>query len=309
MANPVGNSEGHYSDNHGTLTVTQYLKDPTLIGDAVRTLTPDLFITEQIFGGRVGAPGGAVKYLQNADKYVLEAADIEDNSADFAIDEGSRFHQVYQEEPSEQIAKTKKYGIEGWITFEDETRNNLPVMQRLIQRMTNTMAKYFDKNTLNKIATDGSIRSLNRTASWYTRTTDTILDDVMNATDMVEDEAAAGGVYNAKVLIMSKRTYGMIRRNTALQDLYGERPDNPVFTGTVQNLAGYNILTSRWMRDDQIFVTEPGALGTIADEVPLFTKPIERDEGRERIFVRVKRTSVAVITDPGALVRITNVNA
>lgn len=308
MANPVAGSEGHFSGNHGTLTVEQYLKDPTLISDAILSLTPDLFITESLFGGTVGAPGGAVKFRANADKYVLEAADINDNTADFAIDEGSRFHQVYQEEPDEQVVKTRKYGIEGWITYEEESRNDLPALQRLTTRMTNTMAKYFDKAALNRLATAGNIRSLNRTASFYTRTTTTIIDDLMNAVDMVEDDTAAGGVYNTTAFVMSKRTYSMLRRNTSIQDLFEKGPSNPVFGGEISSLVGIPILVSRWMRDDMVFAMERGGIGTIADEVPLFVKPIERDEGRERIFTRVKRVSVAVVTDPGAIVRITNVN-
>lgn len=315
MANPVGGAEGHVSSNHGPqVTVAQFLKDPTLIRDAINDLTPDLFITESLFAGPVGAPGGAVKYRENVDKYVLEAADIVDNSADFAIDEGSRFHQVYQEEPNEVIARTRKYGVEGWVTFEEESRNDLPVMQRLTKRITNTMAKYFDKGTLNKLANDGNIYSQARANNWYTTSTTTIVDDIMQAVDRVEDEDIAGTVYNANTLVISKKTYNALRRNVALQSLF-EDPDNKNsssdlrFGGNIANLAGLNVLVSRFMLDTTAFVLERGAIGTIADEVPLTVKPVERDEGREISIVRVKRLSVAVVTDPKAIVKITNINA
>jgi hypothetical protein len=313
MANPIGGAEGHVSSNHGPqVTVAQFLKDPTLIRDAINDLTPDLFITESLFAGPVSAPGGAVKYRENTSKYVLEAADIEDNSADFAIDEGSRFHQVYQEEPNEVIARTRKYGIEGWVTFEEESRNDLPVMQRLTKRITNTMAKYFDKAALNKLATDANITDvLTTTADWYSPSYTGIVDDIMEAVDLVEDESRANTVYNADTLVVSKKTYNMMRRNTTLQELF-EKPDTNAgdlrFGGAIASLAGINILQSRWMRDDMAFVLERGGIGTVADEVPLTVKPVERDEAREISFVRVKRLSVAVVTDPKAIVRITGIN-
>jgi hypothetical protein len=311
MANPVGGAEGHISSNHGpAITVTEFLKDPTIIRDAINDLAPDTFITETLFAGPVAAPGGAVKYRENVSKYVLEAADIDDNSADFAISEGSRFHQVYQEEPAEVIARTRKYGVEGWVTFEEESRNDLPVMQRLTRRITNTMAKYFDKAALNKLATDVNIASLATptNGSWWLPSYTGIVDDIMEAVDQVEDEATAGTVYNANTLVVSKRTYNMMRRNVALQELF-EKPDTNAgdlrFGGAIASLAGIDILYSRWMLDDMAFVLERGGIGTIADEVPFTVKPVERDEAREINIIRAKRLSVAVLTDPKAIVRLT----
>ncbi len=317
MANPVGGAEGHVSSNHGPqVTVAQFLKDPTLIRDAINDLTPDLFITESLFAGPVSAPGGAVKYRENVDKYVLEAADITDNSADFAIDEGSRFHQVYQEEPNEVIARTRKYGVEGWVTFEEESRNDLPVMQRLTKRITNTMAKYFDKAALNRLATDANIFDDAAADNWYDTASLTILDDIMAAVDRVEDEDIAGTVYNANTLVISKKTYNALRRNKALQELWEVQSGRAAtdtqdlrFGGAINRLGGVDVLTTRWMRDDMAFVLERGGIGTIADEVPLTVKPVERDEGREISIVRVKRLSVAVVTDPKAIVRISGINA
>jgi hypothetical protein len=297
MANPIGGAEGHISSNHGpAITVTEFLKDPTIIRDAINDLSP----------------GGAVKYRANVSKYVLESADVDDNTADFAISEGSRFHQVYQEEPAEVLARTRKYGVEGWVTFEEESRNDLPVMQRLTKRITNTMAKYFDKAALNKLATDGNITDvLTPTADWYSPSYTGIVDDIMEAVDLVEDENVAGTVYNANTLVVSKKTYNMMRRNVAIQELF-EKPDTNAgdlrFGGAIASLAGIDILYSRWMRDDMAFVLERGGIGTIADEVPFTVKPVERDEGREISIVRAKRLSVAVLTDPKAIVRIAGIN-
>lgn len=299
---------GHMSGNYGTITVKQFLKEPTLIRDAINQLAADKFITESLFTQGYNAQGGAIKYMQQRKKYVEE---MDDENQDFSIDEGTEFHQVYQTEPGEVIESVRKHAIEGWVTFEDESRNNLGALASLTQRMVNSMQKYFDKSALNRLAADGNVQVLNRTANWHVTTTTTILDDIMNAADMAADESLTGSEsYDVDALVVSRRTYGYLRRNSSIQDLF-EKGDqrSPKFGGELANLAGIPVLVSPWMRNDMAFALQRGTIGGIADEVPLTVKPVERDEATERIYVRIKRLTVAFLTDPKALVRIQNINA
>jgi hypothetical protein len=203
----TGAAEGHFSNQHANApTVKQYLKEPTLIRDAINDLSADQFITESLFTQGYNAQGGAVKYMQDAvKKYVEEGYDP---GEDFSIAEGTEFHQVYQTEPAEVVERVKKYAIEGWITYEDEDRNQLGSLARLTTRMMNTMVKYFDSTALNMLATHTGVQTMNRTARWDTTTTTTIVDDIMLAADMLADEALTGGeTYNANTLVISRKTY------------------------------------------------------------------------------------------------------
>jgi hypothetical protein len=309
----TGLAEGHFSNQHADApTVKRFLKEPTLIRDAINDLSADQFITESLFTQGYNAQGGAVKYMQEAvKKYVEEGYDP---GEDFSIAEGTEFHQVYQTEPAEVIERVKKYAIEGWITYEDEDRNQLGSLARLTKRMMNTMVKYFDSTALNMLATNSNVQTLNRTAAWTTTTTTSIIDDIMLAADMVADEALTGNEsYNANTLVVSRKTYSALRRNKELQDMFdsdsGPTSQDIRFGGQISQLAGIPILMSPFMRDDMAFVLERGTIGGIADEVPLTLLPIERVARFERIYVRAKRLTVAFLTDPKALVRIQNINA
>jgi hypothetical protein len=309
----TGAAEGHFSNQHGNApTVKQYLKEPTLIRDAINDLSADQFITESLFTQGYNAQGGAVKYMQDAvKKYVEEGYDP---GEDFSIAEGTEFHQVYQTEPAEVVERVKKYAIEGWITYEDEDRNQLGSLARLTQRMMNTMVKYFDSTALNMLATNSSVQTLNRTGRWDTTTTTTIIDDIMVAADMLGDETLTGGEsYNANTLVVSRKTYTFLRRNKEIQNMFdsddGPSPQDLRFGGQLASLAGIPLLVSPFMRNDMAFVLERGTIGGIADEVPLTLLPIERVARFERIYVRAKRLTVAFLTDPKAMVRIQNINA
>ncbi len=305
---PTGHMSGNYPLQNAGLGLKDYIKDPTLIRDTINDLAADKFIGETLFTQGYNAQGGAIKYLQQADKYVEE---MSDPNQDFSIDEGAEFHQVYQREPGQVVEQVRKHAIEGWVTFEDEDRNNLGALARLTNRMVNSMQMYFDRAALNVIATNANVQILNRTARWDLTTTTTILDDIMNAADMAADQTLAGGQsYEVDAVVVSRRTYGFMRRNTGIQDLF-EKGDtsSPKFGGELAQLAGIPILVTPWMRNDHAYVLERGTIGGIADEVPLTVKPIERDEATERLIIRIKRLTVAFLTDPKALVRIQNINA
>lgn len=311
----TGTAEGHFSNQHiNAPTVKQYLKEPTLIRDAINDLATDQFITESLFTQGYNAQGGAVKYMQEAvKKYVEEGYDP---AEDFSIAEGTEFHQVYQTEPAEVVEKVKKYALEGWITFEDEERNQLGSLARLTKRMMNTMVKYFDSTALNLLATHSSIPNQARSGGagnqWSNTANTTIIDDIMIAADTVNNYQDAD--YTANTLVVSQTVYSWMRRNKALQDLF-DNPNLPAaasdlrFGGQISQLAGIPLLVSPFMRNDMAFVMERGAVGGIADEVPLTLLPIERVARFERIYVRAKRLTVAFVSDPNAMVRITGINA
>jgi hypothetical protein len=308
----TGLAEGHFSNQHANApTVKQYLKEPTLIRDSISALAADQFITESLFTQGYNAQGGAIKYMQEAvKKYVEEGYDP---GEDFSIAEGTEFHQVYQTEPAEVVERVKKYAIEGWITYEDEDRNQLGSLARLTQRMMNTMVQYFDSTALNMLATNSNVQLQAAGAGWYNKTNATVIDDIMQAADKLGDRTLTGGeTYNANTLVMSRKTYSWLRRNVNIQAMFDseEGPTNQDlrFGGQIASLAGIPLLVSPFMRDDMAFVLERGTIGGIADEVPLTLLPIERVARFERIYVRAKRLTVAFLTDPKALCRITGIN-
>lgn len=291
----------HISSNQTTHTVEDYLKQPTLIQKALEVVGERQFISESLFTKGFSAQGGAVAYQESVNQYMDEGM-VENE--DFAIAEGQEFHQTYMTEVGPQIQRVRKYAIETWITFEDERRNQLGVLSRASTRMMNTMVKHLDGNTMNMLRTNSKIRDYDAANPWSTVTATTLYDDIIEATGMVENEKTAGGTYVADTLVISNNTYIKLLRNRDIRDLFGERDDNPLFAGEMETIAGLRIMKTPYLADDKAFILDIGEIGGIADEEPLQLKPPERDESRERIFLRAKRLTVAFLTDPGAIVRI-----
>jgi len=291
----------HISSNQTEHTVKDYIKQPQLIEQALTVVSERLFLAESLFTKGYNAQGGGVAYQESVNKYVDEDADPNE---DFAIAEGEEFHQVYMSDVGPQRAGVRKYAIEGWITFEDEDRNQLGTLSRLTTRMMNTMVKHLDGVTLNMLLTNSKIQTINAGAAWGSLATASIWSDLFLTRQKIEDEELSGGVYVADTLVISNNTYGNLMMNQEIREMFGERDDNPVFVGSMEEIAGLRIMKSPYMSDDFAFVMQKGALGGIADEVPLTLKPPERDESRERIFLRAKRLTVAFLTDPGSIRRL-----
>jgi hypothetical protein len=154
------------------------------------------------------------------------------------------------------------------------------------------------------LTTNPSIRTM-PTVNWNDPTSVGIWDDVLEAQNMIEDEDTAGGVYTPNTLVVSNFTYNRLKQNADIRDLFGERPDNPYFKGTMEDLAGLTIMKSQYVAKNVAFALQLGEIGGIADEEPLQMKPVERVERNERIYLRSKRTTIAFLTDPGAIVKFT----
>jgi hypothetical protein len=293
----------HFSSNHTTHTVSDFLKDPTLIEESLAVVAQRQFITESLFTQGFQASGGAVSYHESVSQYMEEG---EGDEEDFAIAEGSEFHQVYMHDVGPQVERVRKYGIEGWVTFEDERRNNLGQLARMTTRMMNTMVKNLDSQTLRMLINNSKIRPYVSAGDWNTVTYNGLYDDILAVTSMVNDEKTAKGTYQADTLVVSYNTYARMIRNVAIRDLYikAGKDDNPYFTNQMGSIADLDVLYSPFMVDDYAFILDKGEIGGVADEEPLQMKPLEKDESRERYMLRAKRLTVAFLSDPGAIVRV-----
>lgn len=293
----------HFSGNHTTHTVSDFLRDPTLIEESLAVVAQRQFITESLFQGGFNAPGGAIAYHESVSQYMEEG---ETDDEDFAIAEGSEFHQVYMHDVGPQVEKTQKYGIEGFITFEDERRNNLGQLARMTTRMMNTMVRALDSTVLRMLIGNSKIRPYVSAGAWHTPTYSGLYDDILASTAMVNDEKTSGGVFQADTLVVSYNTYARMIRNVSLRDLYikAGKDDNPYFTNQMGSIADLDVLYSPFMTDDYAFILDKGEIGGVADEEALQMKPLEKDESRERYILRAKRLTVAFLSDPGAIVRV-----
>lgn len=313
---PIQNA--HISNQHTEHTVKDFLKNYTLIQDVLTVKAQNEFISESLFTGGYNADGGGIQFAQSqagssAERVPQYMQESYENGQDFSINEGSEFHRVHMTEVTPQRAYVRKYGIEGEITYEEERRNQLGALARMTTRMKNTMVKHLDGIAMNMLVTSALIRNSAAAAVWGPTAT-TIFDDLMIAASMVENEDTAGGTFNANTLVLNPADYLKLKRNRDVKDVFGEpAPRNqstsyrPQYVDTLEDIAGLTIMRTRALAAGTALVLERGAIGGIADEVPLYMQPPERINKREVIEIRAGRTTTAFLTDPGAIVRVTGI--
>lgn len=294
----MGPFSGVYSGDTAARTVKDFIKQPQLIQKALEEVTQNEFIAESLFQGGYSAEGGAVSYMESPNRF-MEDADGED----LAIAEASEYPELFQHDKLE-TARVRKYALASYVTFEAVERNQLGLLARAVTRMRNTMVQAVDANVLNMLRNNSKIGRYTAAGAWGPSAT-TIFDDIFEAVALVEDVRQSGGTYTADTLVVSNSTYTKLLRNKEVREaMRDSRPNNqnaPEYSGSVGQLGGLSILRSPWMFDDVAFVLQRGAIGGIADEVPLTVKPVERDEARDIYWLRAKRLTVAFVTDPGAI--------
>ncbi len=211
------------------LQVKDYIKDYTLIKESIEILTAGGFIAEELFTGGYSAEGGGIKYLTSNGQFVESDA----NPEDFVVAEGSEPHQVYTGEEQPAYATVQKHYIEGWVTYEEERRNQLGALARLTQRMSNTMIREMDGKVMRLLRTTPNVNLRTAQTPWATVTGTTLFDDLI----LAKADVAAGGVngfkYKADTLVVSDSTFTNMLRNQGVRDLYS--PNNklqaPYYTG------------------------------------------------------------------------------
>lgn len=296
----------HFSGNKAERTVKDFLKQPELIQEAIEQLGENEFLAESLFRGGWNAMGGQVAYMESRNRFMDDT-----ENENLAIAEGSEFPEFYQSE-EQQRANTNKYALSTWITFEDEWRNQLGALADAAVRIKNTMVRQIDGITHQVIRNHPRIEAVPATgATGWSPDSTTIFDDIFLAQEALEEPNNSGDVYTADTLLVSNRTYTNLLRNSDIRQSREELPPNyqPVFSGDMGMLAGLRILKSPNMTDNDAYVMQRGMLGGIADEIPFMLKPPERNEGNERIYLRAKRHTVAFVTNPGSILKITGVNA
>lgn len=295
---------GHYSNNYPNMTVKEFVKQPRLIERAVDKQVQQWFVGEELLDSGYTAAGGAVSYQEAVSQFT------DDHDAeDFAIAEGTEYPVVYQSDKQE-IERTQKFAIEGHLTFEAEEHNQLGELRRLTTRMSNTITSAFDTQVFNMLKNNSKIRQIVAANPWDVPTSTTVLQDIIEAKNLVQDKSL-DIVYRANTIVINENLMNTLHLNEMIQKLYQEYSENkrPEFGAEIGGLAGLNIIQSPYVPDNEVYIMEKGRIGGIADEWPWQMKPLEKDESNDRYILRGRRRTAMFLTDHYALVRITGVQS
>lgn len=306
----AGETTGHVSKNYPVRSVRDFVKRPSLAIKVIESIAESDMLSAQLLSGGYSAQGGSVRYMKDtsANRYPTDG----ENEDVFQIAEGAAYPEVHQYDEQDEAA-TIKFAGKMYVTFEDEERNQIAVVKRGFKRLTNAMVRAWDNHVVNEvILADPDIQSTAALAPWRAAATtaDQILEDIFLAQEKVGAVDLDTGVkYSPTAIMMSRRSHTSLMLKKDIRDIR-EDANNAAYSGTLGRLAGLNIMVSDYMPDTEVWVVDTNNKpGGWADETPLMTKPLRRDEERDRYILQAKRLSVAFVTDAGAMHRITSVSA
>ncbi|MFI6368919.1 hypothetical protein ACIBG0_40110 [Nocardia sp. NPDC050630] len=291
------------------ITISRFLKDPTLIARRLRTLAEQRFISDVLLTGRFDATGGAITYESGESMYSDRAPE--------AVAPGGEYPLTSIGEGNAQVAKTVKWGRDSEITDESIARRKMDPVNRALIKQVNQMVKTIDATALAVIASQVT-QSTAATASWSGGSA-VILRDVLKA---VANIRALNEGFEPDTIVVDDLTWAIVMSDTQISQLL-KREDGlaPVYTGNFPTIAGLRFLpTPNLPVAGNAFIVDSGQLGGMADEklggpgyvsagggIPGVEVKTLRDEDKDLYRLRSRRVTVPVVVEPKAAWKITGI--
>ena len=289
------------------LTISTFLKSPTLVARRLRTLAEQRFIADVLLSARLTTESGAVLYETGESIYSDRAPESVTPGAEYPITTVGTGVQ--------QLAKTEKWGQDSLITDESISRQAMDPVNRALTKQVNQIVKTVDSISMSAIAS-AVTQTVAASATWDGSTA-AILRDVLK---VVASIRALNEGFEPNALVVDDTTWAIIASDPVLAGIRArEDKSNPVYSGKFIEVGGLTVLpTPNLGLPKTALVVDTTQLGGMADEkiggpgyvsaggVGLEAKTI-RDDENDRWRVRARRVTVPVVLEPNAAYKITGV--
>lgn len=293
-----------------TLQVSRFLQSPELIARRLRDYKDLRFVSDQILTGRFRTQGGAVMY-ETGEPFVTDRP-VE------SVAPGSEYPYANNPTGTAAIAAVQKWGQKVLLTDEEIARNvkGGAAVDRAFRKVVNSIISQIDSLTMSAIAS-AVTNTFNVTASSgvaWNGVSPTILRDILRAKGQI---AALNMGYNPDTLVVNDVQYAYLMTDPTLTNTWRrETTDNPIYTGSVENISGLHIIVSPTVPTGNAYLLDSTQLGGMADEMDgapgyavsdlaVQVKAI-RNEGEDSWDLQGRRKTVPVIQEPAAAVKFTN---
>ena len=284
----------------GEITVDQMLKQPTRVTRRVANLLAQRLLAERIFSTGAPAVGGAVIYDRVLASDLYTTRDVQE------ITPGSEFPIVDDEEVTPSVAAVAKRGGAALVTYESVRRNQWDVVNRKMTRLANTVARKTDTVAMAVLAADPAVTSVVGT-NWNNATSGDPVNDVMSLVSAISNLDL--GYEADTVLINPAQELALFRLKSVRDSLPRENAaTNPLLSGRINGLLSLQWYVSNRVPAGTAYVLQAGAPGSLHDEVPFYTRTIDRQHN-ETWLLQAARVTVPVITDPKSVIRLTGLAA
>lgn len=274
------------------ITVSRWLKSPTLQFKTFERLTTQQFIADFLFR-KGSADGGAVIF----DK--LLAANLYPDGEPGEVAPGTEFPLVNVDDPDPQVKLAVERGYAFLTTYVAERRNTMSGIQKGSRRLANGMIRDHNIVALAAFFGDADIPDGPATTPWSTASGKSKVADMRSAISEIQNGDLGYSVDTA--VLHTDTALGLLNDDWIAEHLPRENVDlNPLLNTELAGLAGVkNWLVSNRAPEDKIAFTSRGAVGSINIEEGLWSKTID-DPRYRRWITQAGRSDVPVIDEPMA---------
>lgn len=297
-------------------TISRFLSSPTQIRRRLRDYKDLRFVSDQLLTQRFRTSGGAALYEQS-EPFVTDRT-VE------AVGAGAEYPFANMPTGTAGIAAVSKWGQKVRVTDEEIARNVYAgqTIDRALRKVVNSIIQQVDSQSMSQIqsainlvngGTPANADQVTATAAW-TAATPSILRDILLAKAKVFGKNLG---YKPDTLCVTDSQYAYLMSDQAVTNaLRRETTDNPVYTGTIETIAGLTIVVAG---SNSFGITGPVVLdsaqvGGMADEsdaapgyavsdLAVEVKSI-RLESNDAWDLQGRRKTVPIIQETGAMCQI-----
>lgn len=285
-------------------TISRFLQSPTQIRRRLRNYKDLRFVADQVLTQRFRSQGGAVLYE-------LSEPFVTDRPVE-AVAAGSVYPYANMPTGTAAIAAVQKWGQKVLLTDEEIARNVYAgaSIDRSLRKTVNSIIKQVDSVAIS--AMQAAVTQTQAASAAWSAASPKILLDALNAKAVIYGLNLG---YNPDTILLSDTKYALFMADQVITNAWRrETTDNPIYTGSVQTVAGLNIVVSPNVGPDPYVLDSTqlggmademdGAPGYAIDELAVQVKSI-RLELQDAWDLQGRRKTVPVVQEPGAAVKIT----
>lgn len=293
------------------ITVDSFLKDPGKIPALIFSMTDQQFLADALLRSAGPVGGGAMQYFSSTPFYSDSNAATRAEFAEVPVAIGSY--------GTPQVSYVSEKALAILVSDEMRRRMNIDPVTTQLQQVRNTLVQSWDQAFVNMVlANTGQIvdSSISGNGPWSTAATGSaIRGDLVAAMKQIATAKAPGqstsfGFKADTMVIGQGRQFDLIRQEDFNKPFVGNiASENLLYTGKLPNkIMGLDVVVSRVMPDSEVLVMERKRAGFIADELPLQTSAMYRDEPRKTFRCDVQRASAMGLDQPLSMSLITNIS-
>jgi hypothetical protein len=166
-------------DSEGVRTISEFLKDPTMIVRRMRDITDKTFVGDRILRGRASTASGTVSYGQSESIYADGQPEVIAPGGEFPTTTVAMVARIWE--------SMKKVGLGSEITLESVEELRWDPVDRTLRKLRNRQVQAFDLRVMAKIAAAFPMIPTVVGSDWGTATTAAPVKHVLQAIADIRD--------------------------------------------------------------------------------------------------------------------------